>query len=59
MIALGRCSDTEYRRMILEKLAAAQESGFAFGLALDPVAAMQPWHAAATKNAKRLRRRRP
>jgi hypothetical protein len=58
MIARGRCSDAEYRRMVLEKLSAARKSGLAFGLRLDPVAALEPWHAAATRNAKRLRRRR-
>ena len=58
MIAFGRCSGAEYGRMVLEKFAAAQESGVAAGLSLDPVAAETPWHAAATRNAKRLRRRR-
>jgi hypothetical protein len=60
LIATGRCSAAEYRRMISEKAAAAQASmaavaGAAPGGALE--AAMMPWLDATRANAKRLRRK--
>ena len=59
-IALGTCSPREYRRMVTEKLLAAQRSAFALMLPRgNPiVAALAPWHSAAGRNAKRLRRKR-
>lgn len=59
LMALGHCSAAEYQRMVLEKLRAAQLSA----LALTPTAMpraqalLAPWHRAAQRNAKRLRRR--
>ena len=59
MMAQGRCSARERRRMIEEKSAAALA-----GLAVianpqaDLAALLRPWHKAATANAKRLRQRR-
>ena len=59
MMATGTCSPAEYRRMVREKMLAAQRSGLA---ALRPGASMAtllaPWRVAAKRNAARLRRRR-
>ena len=60
LIAQGRCSPSEYRRMVQEKAAAAQESALALacsGGKLEPRALLSPWHSRVTANAKRLRRR--
>lgn len=57
LMATGQCSPMEYQRMVLEKLQAAQLSGrramsaSAYGPAL-----LAPWHRAARRNARRLRR---
>jgi hypothetical protein len=62
MMAAGRCSDREYRRMVTEKLRAAQRSGLSLmtgALSPDLLASLlHPWHRGARSNAKRLRRRR-
>lgn len=59
MMASGRCSPAEYQRMVAEKVKAAQQMGFA---ALSPAATaaslLAPWHRAAQRNSKRLRRKR-
>ena len=59
MMAEGSCSAAEYRRMLTEKLRAAERSALALmkprGLRLD--AALRPWHRRARANARRLRRR--
>ena len=59
LIATGRCSADEYRRMVVEKADAAQASILAVaasapGAALH--AAMRPWVEGARANARRLRR---
>jgi hypothetical protein len=57
MMALGTCTPAEYRRMVQEKLRAAQLSTLSLmrGRA-DPAALLAPWHARARRNAKRLRK---
>ena len=60
MMTLGTCTMAEYQRMWIEKVLAAQQSAFA---ALTPqrrsyTAAIAPWHRAASRNAKRLGRRK-
>ena len=60
LIATGRCSAAEYRRMVLEKASAAQASMVAVanappGAVLE--AAVTPWLDSARANAKRLRRK--
>jgi len=56
LLAQGRCSARERRRMIEEKSAAALAS---LALMADPradfAALLDPWHKAARANAKRLR----
>jgi hypothetical protein len=56
MMAQGRCSPREQRRMVEEKSAAALAS---LAMLSDPkvdlAALLQPWHKAARANAKRLR----
>jgi hypothetical protein len=58
LMASGRCTPAEYRRMVAEKLDAARRSGFA---ALAPgvtgAGLLAPWHAVARRNSRRLRRR--
>ena len=59
LIATGQCSAAEYRRMVLEKAAAAQASMVAVanaapGTALE--AAVSPWLDSARANARRLRK---
>jgi hypothetical protein len=60
MMASGRCSAAEYRRMASEKYRALIETGLALGQTL-PVAtwsaALRPWRRRASANARRLRRR--
>lgn len=60
MIARGRCSPAEYRRMVLEKASAAQLSAMALvspGKGSAAIAVLAPWHKKAKANAKRLRRK--
>jgi len=57
LMATGRCSPAEYQRMLAEKLTAAQLSGrLAMSQAPYAPALLAPWHRAARRNAKRLRR---
>jgi hypothetical protein len=59
LAAQGRCSPSEYRRMVDEKLRAAAQSSL--WLASHPgrlgAGALAPWHRRAVRNAKRLRRK--
>jgi hypothetical protein len=58
MLAQGRCSARERRRMVNEKTAAALASIALMNEASgDPTVLLKPWHRAATANAKRLRGR--
>ena len=58
MLAQGRCSTRERRRMVREKTAAALASLALLGDPKSDVSALlRPWHKAATANAKRLRGR--
>ena len=59
LMAMGRCSSREQRRMVEEKsraalvsLALMTRSGF------DAATLLAPWHSAARANAKRLRTRK-
>jgi hypothetical protein len=59
MMAQGRCSAREQRRMVQEKSAAALASlALLSGPQVDFAELLRPWHKAATANAKRLRSRR-
>jgi hypothetical protein len=60
LIVTGACPAAEFRTMVMEKMVALQESGYAAirSGGDDHRAIMRPWHRAATANAKRLRRRR-
>ena len=61
LIAQGRCTPAEYRRMVLEKAAAAQSSAAALVRAdgkVKPLALLSPWHSRVTANAKRLRKKK-
>lgn len=61
MMATGTCSDREYRRMVAEKLRAAQRSGAALmtGSSHDLwLRLLRPWHGGATRNARRLSKRK-
>lgn len=58
MMAHSACTRTEYQRMIMEKLAASQQSALGLMSGRGTRAALAPWHKRATANAKRLRRRR-
>jgi hypothetical protein len=58
MAAQGRCSPAEYRRMVLEKMTAAQLSSFALLRSRRKAtvsSVLKPWHSRSTANAKRLR----
>ena len=60
MMAQGRCSAAEYRRMVVEKAEAAQASATALARARSKrqaEAVLTPWHRRVTANAKRLRKR--
>lgn len=59
MMAQGRCSRAEYRRMLAEKIEAAQLStlALAFPKRVDVAALVSPWHRRATANARRLRKK--
>lgn len=58
LMATGRCTASEYALMMAEKVKAAQQMS---RLALSPLASGQallaPWHRAARRNSRRLRRR--
>jgi hypothetical protein len=59
MMALGHCSEAEYRRMIREKVQAAHETGLALAMpwtAATGDAVVSPWHRRVTANARRLRK---
>ena len=58
MIARDTCTPAEYRRMVIEKVAALQRSTLAVMSGRGTRAVLAPWHLRATANAKRLRRRR-
>ncbi len=58
LMATGRCTPAEYRKMVEEKAAAARKTATA--ALLPGVAAatlLAPWHGAARRNAQRLRRK--
>jgi len=59
MIASGTCSPAEYRRMVQEKSDAIRRTALLLAGPRRPSAAalMKPWHAKATANARRLRRK--
>jgi hypothetical protein len=60
LMAQGTCTQTEYARMVSEKVAAAQLSALALAkpwISVEPAAVLAPWHRRATVNARRLRRR--
>ena len=60
MMAQGRCSPAEYQRMVVEKAAAVQRSGFALASGSGKnrmMAALTPFHSRTMANAKRLRRK--
>ena len=61
LIAQGRCTPAEYRRMVLEKAAAAQSSAVTLVRANGKAQAralLSPWHSRVTANAKRLRKKK-
>jgi hypothetical protein len=58
MIAQNTCSPAEYKRMVIEKVAALQSSTLAAMSGRGTRALMAPWQLRATANAKRLRRKR-
>ena len=57
LMATGRCTPAEYALMMSEKIKAVQQTS---RLALSPRASgmtlLAPWHRAARRNSKRLRR---
>jgi hypothetical protein len=60
LMAGGRCSGAEYRRMLQEKIEAVQESVQALARGYDVGAvraAVAPFHRRVTANARRLRRK--
>jgi hypothetical protein len=58
MVASGKSPPAEYRRMVWEKVKAAQETGAAmFSRKPDVAALLRPWHAGARRNVERLRKR--
>jgi hypothetical protein len=58
MLARGKCSPTEFARMVLEKQRALCLSGFALLSGASAASILAPFHRGATANAKRLRRKR-
>src|SRR5512134_1549068 len=54
LMADGRCTATEYRRMVLEKSAAAQDSALALARRRGAVGLLVPWNRRAKANARRL-----
>jgi hypothetical protein len=57
LMASGRCTPVEYTRMVAEKMIAARRSGRAAVRRAGVAALLAPWHIAARRNARRLRRR--
>ena len=60
LMAQNRCTQREYRRMVREKVQAAQLSAATFMLSGGRASAavlLAPWHGRVKANAKRLRRR--
>ena len=57
MIAGGRITPAEYRRMVIEKAAALQRSAIAVMTGRGKKAVLAPWHKRATANARRLSRK--
>jgi hypothetical protein len=57
MVAQGKCSPTEFARMVLEKQQALSLSGFALLSGASAASILAPFHRGATANAKRLRRK--
>jgi hypothetical protein len=60
MIAQGRCSPAEYRRMVSEKAQSACDTARVLATNRGNrtvAAALAPWHRRATANAKRLRKK--
>ena len=57
LMATGRCTPREYRKMVGEKLAASGHSWLeaAFWPWTGLSAVLEPWHRAARRNARRLR----
>ena len=58
LMAEGRCTAAEYRRMVLEKSAATQDSAVALANGRGVVALLAPWHRRTKANARRLGRSR-
>ena len=56
MLAQGKCSPTEFARMVLEKQQALALSGFALLRGASAASILAPFHRGVTANAKRLRR---
>jgi len=57
MLSQGKCSPTEFARMVLEKQQALCLSGFALLTRASAPSILAPFHHAARANAKRLRRK--
>lgn len=60
MMAGGTCSAAEYARMVQEKTTALRQSATKLSRARkapSPTDLLAPWHAKATANARRLRRK--
>ena len=57
MMAQGRCSPAEYRRMVAEKAAAVRSSTTALMAGKGESAVLAPFVTRARANAKRLRRK--
>lgn len=58
LMATGQCTAAEYALMMAEKLKAAQQtSRIAMSRRAHGAALLAPWHRAARRNSKRLRRR--
>lgn len=59
MMVCGTCSPAEYRRMVQEKSDAIRRTALVLSRSRRPSAAalIKPWHAKATANARRLRRK--
>ena len=57
LMATGQCSPAEYQRMLAEKVKAAELTGrLVMSPRADSSALLAPWHRAARRNARRLRR---
>ena len=56
MMMQGTCTAAEYQRMMFEKMRAAQLSAVAIVFDQDVGAALAPWHRAARRNVRRLRK---